>query len=117
VAEEELEDYDGLGMLFSGQRLSQEDGDADTDAAQPLIEQLCRTFRKTPSGTYSVRLVGGNGMGHSAASISTVFDLTCVDGKAATLLQSLWMQVRGQHTFKYCFVSVLSMDKYLHPSS
>jgi hypothetical protein len=46
-----------------------------------------------------LRLVGmeNYGMGYSAASISTVFDLTCVDGKAATLLQSFQMRVQ-EHT-------------------
>jgi hypothetical protein len=52
-------------------------------------------------------------MGHSAASISTIFDLTCVDGKAAALLQSLWMQSRSILNL-FCISLVNGQD--LHPS-
>jgi hypothetical protein len=121
LAEEELEDYDGLGMLFSG-RDSEEDGDADADAdadaAQPLIEQFLNEFHHDAPVEHT-RLVGmeNYGMGYSAASISTIFDLTSVWTEKLQPYYSPSRCESEEHYFEILsFVSVLSMDKYLHPS-
>lgn len=114
--QEELEDYDGLGMLFSSND-GEEDGDADTDVVQPLIEQFLNDFHQDNPVEHT-RLVSleNYGMGLSAASISTIFDLTSVWTEKLQPYYSPSRCESEEHRFEVLsFVSVLSMDKYLDP--
>jgi hypothetical protein len=112
--EEDFEDYDNLGMLFSDH-----DGeeDEDPDAAQPAIEQFLTDFQRDAPVEHT-RLVGleNYGMGYSSASISTIIDLTSVWTEKLEPYYSPSRCESEEHHFEVLsFVSFLSMDKYLDP--
>ena len=125
---EELEDYDGLGML-----MAQRDFEAEMEETQPIIDQLLQDYSEPPSSlressssssSTDERLASREklaqmenyGMGYSASSISNIRELTKVWSEKLEAYHSPATRESEEHFYEILsFVSMLAMDKYLEP--
>jgi len=120
---EELEDYDGLGML-----MAQRDFEAEMEESQPIIDQLLQDYSQPPSTLQESSSYESSdrksklddlenyGMGYSASSISNIRELTKVWMEKLEPYYSPSRRQSEEHYYEILsFVSILAMDKYLEP--
>lgn len=113
---DELEDHDGIGMLFAKKAMPQ------NEYSQEVLDQFMADFapkrnRKVSSRASPLLEMDNYGMGQSSSSISTIPHLTSAWVEKLTPYYSPSRITSEEFYYEtLSFVSVLALDKFLQPN-